>query len=358
MVDVVFDTDEQLHFKGKKVPVESGTGFVNFVGLIKAVCRHDQNNLNSERFWKRLEPEISKLDSKLINKSLYISPSAVDKLVEQNATSCKKTWGVFNDDGYQQFSRDLKLCRHGKYSVSTSIDMKKKRNVCSPRLVEPESSKKVRVLLPEDDTIKQEQVTEFLQAREHVLNEREKSIQEREKVISSRELALSNREILMIQREIEYAEKLKKVEKEQTRLDKKKTEMGDPDMSTFFEQISSLTNKYKARRQASRRNSSDEEDNNRSPTPEEEEVVINSDDDEEEIPVMTYDESQKKTKKTEKTEKKQENKKHNKDSPTPSRSPSPIPQGSPERTVTPSQNTLDKSKSNKTEKSTPVSQKK
>lgn len=364
----MFDADEQLHFKGKKVSVESGTGFVNFVGLIKAVCRHDQNSLNSERFWKRLEPEISKSDSKLINKILFISPSAVDKLVEQNFASCKKTWGVFNDDGYQQFSRDLKLCKDGKYSVSTSVETNKKRSIASPSGKQPESSKKVRVLVQEDDDkITEENVKEFLEVREYVLNEREGSINKREELVLSREKILISKEVLMMQRETEYAESLKKLEKEQARLEKKKSEMGDPEMSTFFEQISSLTNKFKAKRQASRRNSSDDEDN-RSPTPEltdkpenTNKQVVPSDDDSEELPVKTYNETEKKK------EKKKEKKRD--ESPTPSRSPSPIPLGSPERTATPSKKSPEVSRNTKTntktnsgtnsptEKSTPVQKK-
>ena len=276
LVDVVFDTDDPLYFKGKKVDVESGTGFVNFVGLVKVVCRHDQNNLNSERFWKRLNPEIAKSDSKVINKMVYISPSAVDKLVEQNRGSCRKTWGVFAEDGFRQFQRDLRLCKRAEYSspvTNTRFDTsrsKRKQEARSPgAATNPSSSKKVRVLLPEDDKITEEQVIEFLDARQASLNERERSLNEREVVIASREHALSNREILMIQREIECAEKQKAITKEQLRLDKKKTDMsGTEEMSVFFEKIASLTNKFKAKRQASCRNSSDDEDT-RSPTPEE-----------------------------------------------------------------------------------------
>ena len=315
-VDVVFDTDEPFYFSGKKVNVEYGTGFVNFIGLIKVVCKHDQNNLNSERLWKRLLPEISKNDWKLVNKCTYISPSAVNKLVEQNQATCKKTWGVFYDDGYNQFTRNLKKCKYEKYSVST---IQKKRSPTSPSATEPESSKKVRMLaVPEDDNkITEENVKEFLEIREYVLNEREKSIQEREELISSREKILTSKELLMIQRETEYTENQKKLEKEQARLEKKKTEMGDPGMSAFFEQISSLTNKFKAKHQASRVNSSEDEDDNKSLTPEvSTEKLVGGN-------TLPLDKSKKKDSRN--------------NSPTPSRTPSPIPIESPVRTVTPTQ---------------------
>ena len=117
---IVLKSEDGLYYNNKKVAVEKNTGFIHFIGLVKAVCKNDHEGANSNRFWNRLEPEITDADYTIKKDIVYISLKAVEKLVKVNAVSCKKTWNVFLNDGYDALVKDMKLL-HKKRSFSQTF---------------------------------------------------------------------------------------------------------------------------------------------------------------------------------------------------------------------------------------------
>lgn len=313
LVDVYIETDDEQYYTGKKVPVESGTGFVSLTGLVKIVCKNDQNGVNSTRFWKRLEETIDTNDWKNISKQVFISPDAVSLLVEQNLSSCKKSWAVFHRDGLVQFKRALRACKAEKYSAPSQ----KRAAISSPEMVSEFLAKKPRgVHISETNPLRFDHRDKALVYREKTLNSREFQLNEREKLINAREMVLHDREIVATNREKRLADKEKELEKKQ----------GDEDMSVFFEQISSLTSKFKAKRMSSRRASPDSNERSPSKTPPDL-TKVNDDtsektDESKELPVIVAS-----------SQKQHRGKEKQNNSPTPSKSPSPVPSKSPVRSI-------------------------
>ena len=246
----VLRSETESYYNQRKVAADD-SGFVHFVGLVKAVCKTDHEGTNSNRFWSRLEPEISKSEYKIRKDIVYISYKAVDKLVKMHSSSCKKTWGVFLNDGLGALVRD----------------MKKKRGapMPSPSSGEPTASNKKgksQVAAEEDASAGGGLVfnnkEEFMKARRLLIFEREKNLNKLETTLIDRVAVLNKRESLCAAKEETLAEKEEELKELETRLVKKEREMERPDVSQFLSQVSSLANKFKAKAARSRRNSSEE----------------------------------------------------------------------------------------------------
>lgn len=244
--DIVLRSQEKQEYTGKKIAADEKTNFVSFVSLVKAVFKNDYEGKNSGRFWDRLKPELEKTEYTNINDDLFISPSAVNKLASQNATACKKTWGVFYDDGLQCLLHDLggKKRRHATTS--------------SPHPSGPSKT----LTSPGAGTSKKD----ICGLQEGLLNTREKHLNDQEAILASRAALVSERERLSAEKEKQNEKTHAKLMDLHKRLNKKEQEMSAPDMMKFVEQVSSLANKFKEKVSRSRRTSSQDNDHE-SPTP-------------------------------------------------------------------------------------------
>lgn len=235
--EIVLRSQEKQEYTGKKVSIDTKTNFVSFVGLVKAVFKSDHEGKNSSRFWDRLKPEIEKSDCKKIDDDLFVSPSAVEKFVAQNATTCKKTWGVFSDDGLRFLLQDLGYKK--RRATMSSPDAVPSKTLSSPGAAG--TSKK-----------------NLSSLQEGLLNTREKHLNEQEAILAKRAVVLSERERRCAEKEEQNENAQTKLLELQKRLKQKEQEISAPDMMKFVEQVSSLASKFKAKASQSRRNSSEE----------------------------------------------------------------------------------------------------
>ena len=248
---IALKSEDGLYYNNKKVAIEKNTGFIHFIGLVKAVCKNDHEGANSNRFWNRLEPEITDADYTIKKDIVYISLKAVEKLVKVNAVSCKKTWNVFLNDGYDALVKDMKL-----------LQKKRGFSQTSPGSLPSSSSKKAKS--PATDPASANRGTvfknfaEFTKARANLLNDREKTLNQLETSLIDRVTVLNKREALCASKEESFAQKEAELKEREARLAKKEREFDTPDVSQFLSQVSSLANKFKAKAARSRRNSSEE----------------------------------------------------------------------------------------------------
>lgn len=269
--EVVLRSSDEYFFSGKKISVDVKTGFVYFVGLVKAICKSDHEGLNSTRFWKRLKPEISRQDYVFIKDELYLSPLAIKKLVNLNAVSCKKSWGVFKDDGLQYFLSDLGLKKKKKRRLEEEQEQPtptSATHIVSPAAAGPSSVNKHQRRGTDEVSFESEEA--WLSARAKLLNVREKNMNDRESVIQAREQTLQRREKECSELEEKLDAKEEELKELQARLAKQKKIASGPDVSQLLNQLSSLTHKFKEQVSRSRRNSSDDDEDERlrdSPTP-------------------------------------------------------------------------------------------
>lgn len=251
--EVTLRSDNESYYSGKKLVVDAKTNFVHFARLVKIVCKNDQN---SDRFWKRLKPDLERSEWKQVDEEVYISPSAVDKLTTSNAGSCKKTWGVFHDDGLSLLLHDL---------GHSSVKKRQRASNISPSAGAAGSSKAHKKPYFAQDDLVCETEHEYLSMKTSVLNERERNLNKREELLNKRGSVLSIREVKCTEKEEEICQTKERLDELEKRLNKKEQEHSVPDVSKFIEQVSSLANKFKAKVSRSRRNSSEEPKS--SPTP-------------------------------------------------------------------------------------------
>lgn len=269
---VVLKSSQEYFHNNKKVKIDKDSGFIHFVGLVKAVCKTDFEGTNSNRFWNRLEPEISKSDYKIRKDIVYVSYKAVEKLATMNATSCKKTWGVFVNDGLTALLKDMKLLqkKRGPSAVSSP-----------PASAEPSSSKKGKSQVSAEAGVAvgtgvvYKTKAEFLKAHRDLITAREKNLNNLETTLIERVAVLNKRESMQTSKEEELSVKEAQLIEREARLTKKEREMEVPDVSQFLSQVSSLANKFKAKAARSRRNSSEERQSG-SVTPNDSEVTDKS----------------------------------------------------------------------------------
>lgn len=270
---VVLKSSEESHYHNKKVAVEKDYGFIHFVGLVKAVCKTDHEGTNSNRFWNRLEPEISKSDYKIRKDIVYVSYKAVEKLATMNATSCKKTWGVFVNDGLTALLKDMKLLQKKRGAPSAVSS--------PPASAEPSSSKKGKSQASAEAGVAvgagvvYKTKEEFLKGHRLLLTEREKNLNKLEISLIERVAVLNKRESICASKEEAIDAKEEELKQWEARLTKKERDVEVPDVSQFLSQVSSLANKFKAKAARSRRNSSEERQSG-SVTPNDSEVTDKS----------------------------------------------------------------------------------
>ena len=249
---IVLKSEDGLYYNNKKVTVEKNTGFIHFIGLVKAICKNDHEGANSNRFWNRLEPEITEADYTIKKDIVYISLKAVEKLVKVNATSCKKTWNVFLNDGYDALVKDMKLFQKkrtfSQTSPGSSLPSSSNKKGKSPA-TDPASANRGIVF---------KSFAEFTKARANLLNDREKTLNQLETSLIDRVAVLNKREALCTSKEESFVQKEADMQEREARLAKKEREFDTPDVSQFLSQVSSLANKFKAKAARSRRNSSEE----------------------------------------------------------------------------------------------------
>ena len=249
---IVLKSEEGLYYNNKKIAVEKNTGFVHFIGLVKTVCKNDHDGANSNRFWNRLEPEITETDYTIKKDIVYISLKAVEKLVKVNAVSCKKTWNVFLNDGYNALVKDMKFLKKRSFlqtSPRSSLPSSSNKKGKSPA-TDPAASANRGIFL--------KNLVEITKARTKLLNDREKTLNQLETSLIDRIAVLNKREALCNSNEDSFAQKEVDFTERETRLAKKEREFDTPDVSQFLSQVSSLANKFKAKATRSRRNSSEE----------------------------------------------------------------------------------------------------
>lgn len=249
---IVLKSEDGLYYNNKKVTVEKNTGFIHFIGLVKAICKNDHEGANSNRFWNRLEPEITESDYKIKKDIVYISLKAVEKLVNVNAVSCKKTWNVFLSDGYDALVKDMKLLQKkrsfSQTSPGSSLPSSSNKKGKSPA-TDPASANRGIVF---------KNFGEFAKARANLLNDREKTLNQLETSLIDRVTVLNKREAICSSKEESFEQKEADLKEREARLAKKEREFDTPDVSQFLSQVSSLANKFKAKAARSRRNSSEE----------------------------------------------------------------------------------------------------
>lgn len=268
---IVLKSEDGLYYNNKNVAIDKNTGFVDFIGLVKAVCKNDHEGANSNRFWNRLEPEITNADYTIKKDIVYISLKAVEKLVQVNAFNCKKTWNVFLNDGYDRLVKDMKLlqkkCSFSQTSPGSSLPSSSNKKGKSPA-TDPASANRGTVF---------KNFAEFTKARANLLNDREKTLNQLETSLIDRVTVLNKREALCTSKEESFAQKEAELKEREARLAKKEREFDTPDVSQFLSQVSSLANKFKAKAARSRRNSSEERQSG-SVTPNDSEVDGGEDD--------------------------------------------------------------------------------
>ena len=247
--EITLRSKDNYHYNGKKIPLHSTNGFVHFVGLVKAVCKNDHEGVNSTRFWNRLKPTVEKKDYLFVDEDLYVSPTVVKKLTNDNAVRCEKTWGCFQKDGLQFIMEDLKQLKRGSL-----------RSPPSSAGAGPSSSKKQKqIVVPCDKggDIVFENKEEYLSAKRGLLNDREKELNKREELMNKRASLLSARESEYTEKEEAMENKSRELAELEKRLEKQQ-QSTVPDVSEFMKKVSSLANQFKAKASRSRRNSSEE----------------------------------------------------------------------------------------------------
>jgi len=228
------------HYTGKKVLVNRSTNFVSFVGLVKAICKTDHEQINSNRFWGRLKDDVRDNEYQLIDDTLFVSASVIEKLTNNNAVRCEKTWGYFQKDGLHDLLEDL----------GGSGGSKRISDAQTPSSF-PSSSKK-RLVSSVDVTFENREeviITQrkLLKLREKNMNEREELLNKRSSLLCLRENEIDAKEELLDKKLVELYQKEKRLQK-----------LSVPELSDFMKKVSSLANAFKEKVTRSQRNSSEE----------------------------------------------------------------------------------------------------
>lgn len=273
-------TRNDQSFSDKKVYVDKRTQFANLPSLVRAVCKTDHQGSITERLWSKLNDKLKREEYKIIDHEEYISASAITKLVNQNRETSKKTWGVFATDGLSQLIKQLCDSKDDTDDEEDDADE------------EPVSTKGASKRKKSDDPSPAPRDRKGKGAATGALvafaghdddRSTEEMLKERERQLNNREQTIEEREILVLGRERKVRRAEDSVRAEQTRLQtlekelhKKQAAVSQVDMNAFFDQISSLTNKFKTKVTRSRAGSPvpNKSRRNSSPTP-----VASSDDD-------------------------------------------------------------------------------
>lgn len=145
-MDIILRTDEKQHYTGKKIPVLPSHRSILFTSLVKAVCKTDQKGEMSLRIWTRLEPKLTEnVDFQAVAGAVFVNANTVKILVKDNMGACKKTWGLFTEDGFDQLFQDMTegtiaTAGTGECSKKRKKSQKEKATVIAEPAGEEESS--------------------------------------------------------------------------------------------------------------------------------------------------------------------------------------------------------------------------
>jgi hypothetical protein len=241
---MILSSIEPRHYRGKVIPTLQGNkGFVLFTSLVKAVCKTDNKGEVSTRLWQGLEPKlVEDVDFKAVEEEgdddadIYVSAKAI-KILVADKKACKKTWGLFEQDGLTQLVRDM----GGTVEESAGATAEGSNSQNKRKRAEIDEG-------GEDDELDEEDPFYLIQQREEMVKKREKLNFAQSALLGKREEKCLVREEKVSVRENEVVEKEENLERSVIEF-KKKKKNGAPveDMNRFLDSLISIATNFKAK---------------------------------------------------------------------------------------------------------------
>lgn len=249
------NNQKKLCFVDKPVSVHRRTNFVCYSDLANAVCNTNDDNVTCV-YWDNVLCKTSASNYMIKNNYLFISPNALDILVDFHKDFYKDSWGTFAADGFNLLLKDLKRLKQKRKFVEIKTEEEEEEPPSKQTFRIPQE---LAVLLGSRETniVKNEKALiarqGAVEAREVSVSSREDAVKTREDSVSSREKTMNEREDFFLEKErdiielvMQYKEDVDSLAERSKQLDDRDKQLDEreKDMEQFVEQILSLARQY------------------------------------------------------------------------------------------------------------------
>lgn len=254
------DNSKKHCFDDKHVNVHRRTNFVCYSDLANAVCDTNDDNVTGI-YWDNILCKTSASNYMIKNNYLFISPNALNILVDFHKDSYKDSWGAFAADGFDLLLQDLKRLKQKRKSIEIKTEEEEeppKKILRIPQEFavllgsrETNVVKNEKALIARHDTLEVREKAQI--ARENAVKTREDAVSSREKTMNEREDFFLEKERDIIERVMQYKENVDSLDERSKQLDERSKQLDDrskqldereKDVEQFVEQTLSLAKQY------------------------------------------------------------------------------------------------------------------
>lgn len=219
-VQIKLRSNKKHFFTDEKVVVYKPTGFVLFSGIVKVLCKGDDDS-DAHGLWDKVLPKMTATKYMVKKGNLLVSHLALGILLNEYKDIFKDTWGVFAIDGFQQLTEDLKVVMAGgnPVEVVTKEEAKPKIPLDCISLLDARQANIVQ--------------------NEKALAIRQDALEAREAAVLAREKTVNEREIFLLEKEKDLVQKVIKFDKDKKELEEQRKQVED-----FIGESLKLAEKY------------------------------------------------------------------------------------------------------------------